>query len=98
MKSNQFLFLLFLWLLIFSCKKDDAIKFTYYKSGLKTAGDLRVFSSNGEITDFSLISRFSDKDSSTFSIEAGNIINFPGTMDSIQLSDAQHAIVKDKFF
>jgi hypothetical protein len=101
MKINKFLFLLFLWVLIFSCKKDDAIKITYpsayHKSGLKTAGDLRVFSSNGEIRDKSVISRFNQTDTSNFSIVADYIKNNRGTLDSITISDVQHATVYDRY-
>ena len=69
----------------------------YHKSGLKTAGDLRVFSSNGEIRDLSVISRFNQEDSSNFSLVADNIKISHFTMDSVQFSDVQHAIVNDRF-
>jgi hypothetical protein len=55
MKSSKFLFLLLPGIVSFSCKKDDDTPITYpsayHKSEIKTAGDLRIFSSTGEIRD-----------------------------------------------
>lgn len=100
MKSIAFLFLLFLLALDFSCKKDDlqiAYPSAYHKSGLKVTGDLRVFSSNGEIKNPSIISRFAGKDTAYYSAVANYIINERGVMDSIKFSDAQHGIMNDRY-
>ena len=102
MKIDKFLFLFFLIILIFSCKKDEPFKqltypSVYYKSGIKIAGDLRVFSTSGEIKDPSITSRFLATDSLSYSYGADQIGNNPGTMDSIKFSDAQHAIVKEGY-
>lgn len=97
MKIDRFLFLL-LFTLVISCKKDEAFKqltypSVYYKSGIKLAGDLMVFSTAGEIKDPSITNRFLAADSLSYSYGADQIGNNPGIMDSIKFSDAQHAIV-----
>ena len=102
MKIDKILFLSFLIILIFSCKKDEPFKqltypSVYYKSGIKIAGDLMVFSTAGEIKDPSIINRFLASDSFIYSSSADQIGNHPGVMDSIKLSDAQHAIVKESY-
>jgi hypothetical protein len=101
MKSNRFLFLFLLALVIFSCKKNDSTQITYpsvyHKSGMKTAGDLRVFSSNGEILDAGVISRFNLLDSANFTLYANSIRDDHFIMDSIYLQDPQHAIVIDRY-
>src|ERR1051326_2637021 len=101
MKIDKILFLSFLIILIFSCKKEAPFKqinypSAYYKSGIKVAGDLMVFSTAGEIKDPFIINRFLP-DSSIYSSYADQIGNNPGTMDSIKFSDAQHAIVKESY-
>jgi len=101
MKIDKILFLPFLIILIFSCKKDEAFKqltypSVYHKSGIKLAGDLMVFSTAGEIKDPSIIDRFLP-DSSIYSNLADQIGNNPGVMDSIKFSDAQHSIVNETY-
>ena len=102
MKINQFLFFPFLWIFIFSCKKDSAslnidYPSNYHKSGIKPNGNLRVFSSTGEIRDQSVISRFNETNSSSFSAVADVIGNHPGKMDSVKFSDAQHASMNNNY-
>jgi hypothetical protein len=101
MKSKQLLFLLLLVLVTFSCKKNDTTQITYpsvyHKSGLKTAGDLRLFSSNGEIRDPAVKSRFIQLDSAQVNSFSKFIRDYPGHMDSINLQDAQHAIINDGY-
>src|SRR5260221_11016041 len=101
MKISQLLFFLFL-VFIFSRKKDGAglniaYPSNYHKSGIKPNGNLRVFSSTGEISDQSVISRFNETDSSNFSSVADNIGNYPGRMDSVKFSDAQHARMNENY-
>lgn len=101
MKNNKFLILLLLGLAIFSCRKNDDSSITYpsvyQKSGLKSAGDLRIFSSNGEIRDPAARSRFNLMDSANFTIYSEYIRDNQETMSSIQLQDPHHAIVNDKY-
>jgi hypothetical protein len=101
MKSTKFLFFLLWGTAIFSCKKNDDTQIrypsAYHKSGLKTTGDLRLFSSNGEISDPAAISRFNLLDSANFTIYADYIRDNQETMDSIQLQDPQHAIMIDQY-
>jgi len=100
-KSKRFLFLVLLALVIFSCKKNDSTQITYpsvyHKSGMKAAGDLRVFSLNGEILDAGVISRFSLLDSAHFTFYANSLRDDHFIMDSIYLQDPQHAIVIDRY-
>ena len=97
MKSNKFLVLLLLGIVIFSCRKNDDSSITYpsvyQKSGLKAAGSLRLFSLNGEIRDPEILSRFNLLDSANFTIYSEYIRDNQETMRSIQLSDPQHAIM-----
>lgn len=101
MKANPFGFLL-LSPFIFSCKGDDAtihINYpsTYYKAGLKASSHLWIFSSNGIISDQSVISRFTEYDTANFSRTAHSIITYAGVMDTIRFSDPQHAAVSDQY-
>src|SRR6266498_3412107 len=101
MKIYKILFLSFLIILIFSCKKDEAFKqltypSVYHKSGIKLAGDLMVFSTAGEIKDPSITNRFLAADSSRYSSYADQFAN-PGIMDSIKFSDEQHATMKEGY-
>jgi hypothetical protein len=100
MKKNKYLFLLILWVPIFSCNKSDSLSnngypSNYHKAGIMTNGNIRVFSLTGEIRSQSVISRFNNSDSSVFSYFADDIGNKPGRMDSIKFSDALHAIMND---
>ena len=99
MKGIKFSFLLLLGMVIFSCKKNDTTQitypFVYHKSGLKIVSDLRLFSSNGEIRDPELISRFNQQDSSQFTLYANAIGDDHFRMDSVFLQDPQHAVIKD---
>jgi hypothetical protein len=87
MKISPCLFLIFFGALIFSCTKDNLTDLSYpsayHKSGSTPNGNLRVFTSTGEITDKDIISRFNESDTSRFNGQAFNIGNYPGNWDSV---------------
>jgi hypothetical protein len=96
MSGNRFFFLLCLLILILSCKENNkATSLTYpavfYKSGVEAIGDLRVFSSTGEINNSSVISRFSQYDTSYLNSYANYISSDPQIMDSIDFPNGQSA-------
>ena len=100
---NRISFLLFLCLvsIIYSCQKDSLsgtpYHSTYYKTGIIPTATLRLFTSNGEITDPSLIDRFKGADSNLFNDRATYIANEQGFMDSIMFPDEQNAVVVDYY-
>ena len=97
MKSNKLIFFLLGWLLIYSCKKNDSTQITYpsiyHKSGVKADGDLRLFSSTGEVSDPAIVSRFNLTDSNFFTLYSNNILAYYFVMDSIYFQDPQRAII-----
>lgn len=101
MKSNKFLLLLVWWIAIFSCKKNDDSKITYpsvyHKAGLKARGELRLFSSNGEIRDPTALSRFNLLDTANFTTFSEYVRDNQETMSTIHLQDPQHANITDRY-
>jgi hypothetical protein len=99
MKISSRLFLLFFAAFIFSCSKDSLVDLgypsTYHKTGIRPNGDLRVFSSAGEINNRDIISRFNQTDSFFFNNTSDELGNYSHKMDSIYFSDAGNAIMTE---
>ncbi len=100
MRYSRFLFSLFLCLLIFSCEDDDVSLVTYpsfyHKSGLMSSGNMRVFSSMGEIKSNSVINRYAEYDTSYYSYYAKDISNY-AFMDSVKFIDSKNAILNHQY-
>ncbi|MFI5154877.1 MAG: hypothetical protein ACHQEM_01750 [Chitinophagales bacterium] len=80
----------FLGIFFCSCNKDGGqftYNATYHKAGLKVGGDLRLFSTFGEINDPLLLSKFNHEDSSNFFLFANYIATNTQMMDSIRFPD-----------
>jgi len=96
MDRNRFFFPLFL-VVIVSCEKNEVSSITYpsvyHKAGLTPVGNLRVFSSAGEIHRNSVVSRFSRYDTSYLKHYASSLRNDPKIMDSVNFFDSQHAML-----
>lgn len=101
MKSNKFLFMLLTGIAVFACQKNEDSRITYpstyRKSGLKPAGELRIFSADGEIRDPVSLSRFNLMDSANFSMYSKAVRDDSGTMKRIQFQDPHHAMVFDRY-
>jgi hypothetical protein len=95
------LFLLIAGALIFSCKEDEVelVEYpsVYHKSGVETAGTLRVFSSAGEINSASVISRFSQYDTANYNYGNRIIRDYPGFMDTLKFVDSKTAILNHHY-
>jgi hypothetical protein len=97
MPLSRLLFLLLPGVLIFSCKEDEVelVEYpsAYHKSGVETAGTLRVFSSAGEIKTESVISRFSQYDTANYNYVIRIIRDYKGFMDTLKFVDSKNAVL-----
>jgi hypothetical protein len=97
MERSRFFFPLIFIVLAFSCEKNEVSSITYpsiyYKAGVVPAGNLRVFSSEGEIHSRSVVSRFSRYDTSYLKHYANSLKGDPKIMDSVRLIDINHAMM-----
>lgn len=97
MHRKWFISFVFVVVLVFSCEKEEVSSITYpsayHKSGLKAVGNLRVFTSAGEIKRKSIVNRFSQYDTSYLYHYARSLGNDPKVMESVNLLDNQHAIL-----
>jgi hypothetical protein len=85
----------------FSCKKSETLSViagsSYHKSGINS-GPIRVFSSDGEITDPGIKNRF-ERDDKFYFEDITNPYNTAATdlLDSIVFADPLHAVVSADF-
>jgi len=98
MSNNRFYFSLFLLVLVLSCEENDepgllTYPAEYHKTGVEPVGNLRVFSSKGEIKNSSIISRFSQYDTSYFNSYADYLGNDFGVMDTVYFFTREHAML-----
>jgi hypothetical protein len=101
MKSKKYLFMFLTAIAVVACQKNDDSRITYpsvyRKSGLKPAGELRLFSSNGEIRVPALLSRFNFLDSANFTNYSNYARDNQETMNRIQFQDIHYAIITDRY-
>ncbi len=101
MKSKKFLLVLLTAIAVAACQKNDDSRITYpsiyRKSGLKPAGELRLFSSNGEILDPAALSRFNLLDSANFTSYSDYVRDNQETMNRIHFQDPHHAAITDRY-
>ena len=98
MKKIAFLVCLLLCIIMYSCKKNAgsvrvAYNSDYAKSDVIPAGDLRVFTGKGEITNASIVERFTNNDSNIYYNTAIYIKTVRGYMDTVRFTDAERAVV-----
>lgn len=96
MSGSRFFFLLFIPALMLACKEDKKASLLIYpavfhKSGVEAIGNLRVFSSTGEIKNSAVISRFNRYDTSYLNSYAHYISGDPQIMDTIDFITGQGA-------
>lgn len=97
MDRNRFIFPLLFVVLAYSCENHKVSTITYpsvyHKTGLSPVGDLRIFTSSGEINRKSVVRRFSRYDTSYLKHYATTLRDDPNFMDSVNFSDTQHAVL-----
>ena len=98
MPGYRFCSFLFLVVLLFSCEADNKTSLltypsVYHKSGFEAVGNLRVFSSTGEINNRSIVSRFNQYDTSYFNSYANYINSDPKIMDTVDFVNGQDAML-----
>ena len=87
--------------LFISCSKDDIqliYSSPYHKASIKTVNGPRVFSSNGEIGNQSVIRRLVINDTSLFSSMVNGLMNNLGILDTITFIDPQQAVLHHSFY
>src|SRR6187399_1251915 len=103
MRFKRFLSSLFLFVLIFSCScEDDEVDLMtypsfYHKDGLVSSGNMRVFTSQGEIKDLSIINRLAGYDTMYFNQIMKFKINRSGFMDSVNFFNSKHAALDHEY-
>lgn len=103
MRTISLFFLLVCFLYLFSCRKEDTViqvsyPSVYTKSELRITSAFRVFSSQGEINTPSIISRFSESDTSFLSYIANSLLTRQGWIDTIQFSAPPQAKVTYHYY
>jgi hypothetical protein len=101
MRVNRIPLTIVICILFIGCQKDEEIPITYssiyHKTEVKAVWGAKVFSSNGEIKDRSVIRRIvrNFNLASPGEIEA---VRLPGSLDSVIFIDAQQAVLNHSFF
>ena len=88
--------------IIASCKKDNAsiplsYPSSYFKTGIQRTGGYKVFSTNGEVRDRTIISRFREMDSLYNFYLIENLGNGRDYLDTVHFMNAQHATVRHNY-
>lgn len=94
-------FLIILFFIFFSCKKDDVFTIepasVFIKSSKEKTGVVRVFAGNGEIKDQSILNRFNGSDSFSLKYMSDYLFPNPNRLDTIRFVDSKNARIFEDY-